>query len=271
MLRKKLVLLLIIFSVFILSCERRKINTSSKLPVDNPSYVIKDRLVVGLDDYFPPLGFRGNDNEIRGFEIDIVKEIAKRLNVDLILQPIHWDLKEYELNKGNIDIVWSGLSMDSERGRNMLLSEPYMSSKMVIVVRVDSVIKYKAGLKGKVIGVQTASSALKAIQSDRLSKETSQIVEYPNNIMAFGDLKDKIVDAVVVDEVFATYVIHKMDNDDFMILRESIGNNIYAVGFRKNDYKLRNKIMTTFNNMLKDGTAKKISDKWFGKDVFIKR
>lgn len=271
MLRKKLILLLIVFSVFILSCERRKINTSSKLPVDNPSYVIKDRLVVGLDDYFPPLGFRGKDNQIRGFEVDIVKEIAKRLNVDLILQPIHWEMKEFELKRGTIDVIWSGLSIDKERAENMLLSEPYMSSKMVIVVRVDSVIKYKAGLKGKVVGVQTASSALKAIQGDKLSKETSQVIEFPNNIMAFGDLKNKLIDAVIVDEVFANYVIHKMGNKDFMILRESIGNNVYAVGFRKNDYKLRNQIMSTFNSMIKDGTAEKISDKWFGKNVFMKR
>ncbi len=271
MLRKKLILLLVAFSVFILNCERRKINTNSKLPVDNPSYVLKDRLVVGLDDYFPPLGFRGKDNQIRGFEVDIVKEIAKRLNVDLILQPINWDLKEFELKRGTVDVIWSGLSLDKERGENMLLSEPYMSSKMVIVVRVDSVIKYKAGLKGKVIGVQTASSALKAMQSDKLSKETSQIVEYPNNIMAFGDLKDKVVDAVIVDEVFANYVVHEMGNKDFLILKESIGNNVYVVGFRKNDYKLRNKIMSTFNGMIKDGTAERISNTWFDKNVFMKR
>ena len=53
--------------------------------------------VLGLDDSFPPLGFRSDDNEIVGYDIDLAKEVAKRLGVDFRAQPIDWDAKEMEL------------------------------------------------------------------------------------------------------------------------------------------------------------------------------
>ena len=67
--------------------------------------------VLGLDDSFPPLGFRSDDNEIVGYDIDLGKEVAKRLGVDFRAQPIDWDAKEMELETGKIDCIWNGFTI----------------------------------------------------------------------------------------------------------------------------------------------------------------
>ena len=63
----------------------------------------QDAFVLGLDDSFPPMGFRNDANEIVGYDIDLAKEVAKRMGVDFVAQPIDWDAKEMELKTGKID------------------------------------------------------------------------------------------------------------------------------------------------------------------------
>ena len=58
----------------------------------------KGVFVLGLDDSFPPMGFRDEKGQIVGFDIDVAKEVCNRLGIDLKLQPINWDAKEQELN-----------------------------------------------------------------------------------------------------------------------------------------------------------------------------
>jgi len=267
---KKIIFLFpLVLIVFIFSCERNKIKTDSKLPVDNPSFTIKGRLIMGLDDAFPPMGFRSADNKIIGFDVDLAKEITKRLNIDLILQPIDWVSKEIELKTGSVDCVWNALSETHNRSESMLLSRPYFRSRMVIVVSPESVVKFKAGLKGKQIGVQSGSTAIKALQSDSIYKEISKMIEFENNILALNDLEAGRIDAVIVDEVLAKYIISKTKRN-FAILDENLGEEVYVIAFNKNNKKLKAKIESTFADMLKDGTAAEISKKWFGEDILLK-
>mgnify|MGYP003332953281 CR=1 FL=1 len=71
--------------------------------------------VLGLDDSFPPLGYRDDNNEIVGYDIDLAKEVAKRLGVEFKAQPIDWDAKEMELETGKIDCIWNGFTITEER------------------------------------------------------------------------------------------------------------------------------------------------------------
>lgn len=63
------------------------------------------KFILGLDDSFPPMGFRDENNEIVGFDIDCAKEVASRMGVELVIQPIAWDSKQMELDSGNIDCI----------------------------------------------------------------------------------------------------------------------------------------------------------------------
>lgn len=93
---------------------------------------VKDagRFVLGLDAEFPPMGFKNTETgEVIGFDIDVAKEACKRLGVEFVAQPINWDNKQMELDGGNIDCVWNGMSYTEERAKSMLVSKPYMKNE----------------------------------------------------------------------------------------------------------------------------------------------
>ncbi len=93
------------------------------------------KLVVGLDDSFPPMGFRDENNEIVGFDIDLAKEVGKRIGYEVVLQPIDWASKELELDTGNIDCIWNAFTITPERQETMLMTAPYLANNQVIVVK----------------------------------------------------------------------------------------------------------------------------------------
>ena len=168
----------------------------------------KGTLVLGLDDSFPPMGYRDEDNNIVGFDIDLATEVCKRLGVELVLQPIDWDSKELELNSGNIDCIWNGMSITDERIANMFIPMAYIANSPIIVVGDGSGIATKADLAGKVIGLQAGSSALDALQADTATYESAkEVVEYADNVAAYMDLKAGRIDALVVDSVVGYYII----------------------------------------------------------------
>ena len=65
------------------------------------------KIVVGLDDNFPPMGFKDENNEIVGFDIDLAKEAAKRLGREVEFKAIDWSSKEAELQSGRVDVLLS--------------------------------------------------------------------------------------------------------------------------------------------------------------------
>lgn len=169
----------------------------------------KGELVMGLDDGFPPMGFRDQDQEIKGYDIDLAKEVAKRMGVKLKLQPIDWDSKELELNGGKIDCIWNGMSITDERLAAMYFARPYINNKQIIIVPENSDIKTKSDLKGKIVGLQRGSSALNAVSADPIKSDIKEIVEHANNPQVYSDLKTGRLDAMVVDEVVGRYLLEK--------------------------------------------------------------
>ena len=145
------------------------VGCAKKSAEDNSLEELKSRgeFVLGLDDSFPPLGFRNEANEIVGYDIDLAGEVAKRLGVKLRCQPIDWTAKEQELATGNIDCIWNGFTMTAERLEAMSFTEPYLDNAQVVIVRGDSGIKTLADLAGKTIGLQAGSSAAGEIKHIR--------------------------------------------------------------------------------------------------------
>jgi len=177
---------------------------------DDSLQKILDRgtLILGLDDSFPPMGFRDENNEIVGFDIDLAKEVAKRLGVELVLQPIDWNSKEMELNSGNIDCIWNGMTINEERLGTMFIPKAYIANEQIIIVGDGSGIETKADLEGKIVGLQAGSSALEALESDTATYESvKEVVEYADNVAAYLDLKAGRIDALVVDSIVGYYII----------------------------------------------------------------
>ncbi len=226
----------------------------------------KGTLVLGLDDSFPPMGFRDENNNIVGFDIDVATEVANRMGVELKLQPIEWSTKEMELNTGSVDCLWNGLSIDDERKQAMDLSEPYMTNRMVLVVLNDSEYTDQASLAGKTIGVQNGSTAEKILEESDFAKTIGNTIGFKDNVTAFMDLETKGIDAIFMDEVVANYAITSQ-NKDFKVLEDGLTEEEYAVGFKKGNTALKNEVQKYIDEMKADGTMTQISEKWFGKDV----
>ena len=252
---------LMVGSVFFAGCAKK----------DDSLTKIKDSgvFVLGLDDAFPPMGFRDENNEIVGFDIDVAKEVAARMGVELKFQPIDWDSKVIELDSGNIDCIWNGLTITEERQDQMTFSLAYMKNRQVVVVRGDSDIQTLDDLTGKTLCLQAGSSAADALAGNEEFKNTlGQVVELSDNVTAFLELEGKTSDAILMDEIVAAYNI-KQNGQDFRILEESLADEEYGVGFRKADKALAAEVDKQLKAMAADGTLAKISDTWFGKDVTV--
>ncbi len=229
----------------------------------------KGEFVLGLDESFPPMGFRDENNNIVGYDVELAQEVANRLGVKLKLQPINWDTKEQELNTGNIDCIWNGFTITKERKENILFSDPYMNNQQVLVVLADSKFNTLADLKDKSVALQAASSAADALKSKADFKATlKEVVELKDNNLCLMDLKTGNVDAVAMDEIVARYYI-SMKSEKYRVLDEGLSGEEYGIGFRKTDVQLMTKVNDALKEMAKDGKIAEISNKWFSKDISI--
>ncbi|WP_276774162.1 amino acid ABC transporter substrate-binding protein [Ruminococcus champanellensis] len=228
----------------------------------------KATFTVGFDQDFPPFGYVDENGEFTGFDLELAKEAAKRMDMEIKLQPIDWDSKELELSSGSISCIWNGFTMNG-RENDYTWTESYMDNSQVFVVKSDSGIKTKADLAGKIVTAQTDSAALNALNGDDfkdLKASFKELLTCAQYNTAFMDLEAGAVDAVAMDIGVAKYQIEGKESK-FIILDEPIVKEQYAVGFYKGNTEMRDKVQKALDEMAADGTFKKISEKWFGYDV----
>lgn len=226
-----------------------------------------NKIVVGLDDSFPPMGFRDEQHNIVGFDIDMAREAFKRMGRSAEFKPIDWNSKEAELASKRIDVLWNGLTITEQRKAKIAFTAPYMENHQIIIVPAKSPIRNKAGLAGKVVGVQEGSTAVDAIERDAATRKTfREMKTFADNVTALMDLGVGRLDAVVLDEVVGRYYISKKPGE-YVVLTEDFGTEEYGVGLRKEDTALLSELQKALNDMKKDGASAKISTKWFGADV----
>lgn len=262
----------VLFSIVILSLIFMLTGCGNKSKGDTSLKDIKDKgeFVVGLDDSFPPMGFKNDKGEIVGFDIDLAKEVAKKMGVKVVFKPVQWDGVVLSLNNKDIDVIWNGLTITEKRKQQINFSKPYIENKQIIVVNNKSNIKSKKDLSSKTVGLQLGSSSETALESDKdVSKSLKELKKYSNNTEALMDLQAERVNAVVVDEVVGRYYISKKPNI-FKVLDENFGGESYGIGFRKTDNSFREAVDQALDECIKDGTADKISNKWFGKGILKK-
>jgi polar amino acid transport system substrate-binding protein len=163
------------------------------------------KIVVGLDDNFPPMGFRDAKGNLVGFDIDLAREAAKRLGAEVEFKPIDWNAKEAELGGKRVDVLWNGLTITEPRKEKIAFTTPYLENRQIVIVAANSPVKAKADLAGKVVGVQEGSSAVEAIDKDAAGKTLKELKKFGDNVTALMDLSTGRLDALVVDEVVGRY------------------------------------------------------------------
>ncbi|WP_053364994.1 amino acid ABC transporter substrate-binding protein [Bacillus sp. FJAT-27245] len=228
-----------------------------------------DTLVIGIDDKFAPMGFRDENNKLVGFDIDYAKAAAKEMGMKAKFQPIDWKTKESELSSGRIDLIWNGYTITDDRKKKVLFTKPYLENAQVVVTLANSNIKTLADLEGKVVGLQSLSSASDALDANPVKSKIKKVTEFADNVMALNDLKSGRLDAVVIDEVVINYYMTKQEGT-FKILDESLAPEQYGIGVKKGNEELRDKLQKALDKMNEDGTAAEVSKKWFGEDKVLK-
>ena len=225
------------------------------------------QFVVGFDSEFPPMGFVADDGSYVGFDLDLAAEVADRLGLEFVAQPIAWDSKDQELNSGNIDCIWNGFTI-SGREDQYAWTEAYMSNNQVVVVNADSGIASLADLAGAVVAVQKDSSGLAALEENAdLTSTFAELVQVDDYLNAMMELETGAVDAIVMDEIVARYQIQE-SGMNFTVLDETVASEEYGVGFALGNEALRDQVQAALEEMAADGTLAEISNEWFGEVYF---
>ena len=222
--------------------------------------------VVGFDADLPPMGFKAEDGSYTGFDLDLAKEVANRLGLEFVAQPILWDAKDMELDNGTIDCVWNGFTITG-REDQYTWTDPYMDNAQVFVVMADSGISSLADLAGKVVEVQVDSAAETALNDmTDLKASLGSVETTPNYNQAIMDLEMGAVDAVGMDSVVANYLLTQRGTDA-VILDDALSSEEYAVGFKLGNTELRDQVQAALEEMAAAGTMAEISEEWFGSDI----
>ena len=224
------------------------------------------KFIVGFDQDFPPYGYVGDTGEYTGFDLDLAKAVCDRKGWQYEAVPINWDAKDGMLNSGQITCIWNGFTIEG-REDSYAFTDAYMNNCNVVVVKADSDIKSLVDLAGKKVVVQTDSGAEKLLADPEgqaslaatfAGGKPETIGEYNT---AFMSLEQGTYDAIAVDEPVANF--HTADKKDtFRILDEKLNSEHYGVGFSKGDVDLAAEVESTLQELVKDGTVKKICDKY---------
>ena len=127
--RISLLAVALLASTFLIACGKKEEPAPAAAPAPAPAPAAATAIVIGLDDHFPPMGFRDDKNEIVGFDIDLAREAGKRLGLEVTFKPIDWSAKEAELSGKRIDVLWNGLTITEERKANILFTKPYLENR----------------------------------------------------------------------------------------------------------------------------------------------
>ena len=266
--KRRMIMAVMVFltmaGIVISGCARETVDNSW------PRIERTKKFVIGLDDTFVPMGFRQKNGQLAGYDIDLAKAVFKRYGIKADFQTIDWSMKETELKNQTIDLIWNGYSVTPERKAKVAFSNDYLINHQIVVTKTKSQINTLKDMKGKTLGVQTGSSG--AFDLDAQPKLLKNMIANKTPILydtfndAFIDLDAGRIQGILMDEVYARYYIaHKPDPASYHIIGDSFPPEQFAVGMRKSDHVLREKINAGLKALKADGTIAKLQKKWFGK------
>ncbi|KXT74062.1 Amino acid ABC transporter, amino acid-binding protein [Streptococcus sp. DD10] len=268
---KKLSLIIATFvsSLILVACGQSASNVSS----DNWSnYETNKTITIGFDNTFVPMGFEQKDGSYTGFDIDLATAVFEKYGITVKWQPIDWDMKESELNKGTIDLIWNGYSATDERREKVLFTDTYMKNEQVLVSKKTSTISSVKDMTDKKLGAQAGSSGYSDFEAnpDILKNQVAnqEATQYQTFNEALIDLQNDRIDALLIDRVYANYYLEQEGIlNDYNVFSAGFNTESFAVGARKADTTLVSKINEAFKELYKTGKFQEISQKWFGEDV----
>ena len=226
---------------------------------------------IGIDPTYPPMDSKQPDGTLSGFDVDLGKEICKRIQAHCV-----WVENEFSgmipaLQARKIDIVLSAMAMTAKRRQQIdFTSKLYKFKSRLIARKGASINETDSGLQGKHIGVQTGTQ-FETYANEHWRTHGADIVAYQNQEQVFADLINGRLDAALLGAVEAEYgFLKKPDGAAFAFAGAPLdmGDQGVGIGLRKDETALRDKINQAIAAMRADGTYQKIASQYFDFDPY---
>lgn len=230
----------------------------------------KGKVVVALSPEFAPFEYQtleNGKNTIVGSDVELAKDIAKELGVELELSPMSFENVLSSLQSGKADLAISGISKTEERSKVYDFSEPYYTAVNKVIVKKSDLDKYtsKDTLKSKSVGVQKGS-----VQETMAQKELtgSSLVSLNKNGNLITDLKSGQLDAVIFEEPIAKGYVEK--NPDLALADvtfDQASSDSYAVAMKKGSTELKEKVDQVVKKLKDEGKIEQYIQEAYDKSV----
>jgi polar amino acid transport system substrate-binding protein len=225
---------------------------------------IKDagKLIVGMTDY-EPMNYYDDDGTLIGFDTEYTQLVCKELGVEPEFLEINWDNKEIELDAGNVDCLWNGVTYNEERAKTMSFSAPYVNNNIVVVTRKADAEKYNTmeGLATAKIVAEKGSSA----DDDILAEDTLKDADYTpvdSLVNSLMEVAAGTADAAVVDSTMADALVGKEAYSDLVIVQGvSFAPELLAIAFRLGS-DLPAEVDKITKTLIEDGTLQALAEKY---------
>ena len=209
----------------------------------------EDVLVVGTNAAFPPFEYVGgvSGDEIRGFDIDIAKQIAKDAGKTLKIENMKFDSLIVALNSGKIDMIASGMTITAERLKSVNFSRPYYEATQVVITqKQDDSIHVLNDLKAKHAAVQLGTTG------DIMAKKyTGQVTAFNTGFEAIMELNNGKVDLVLIDSEPAANYLEK--NAHLKLVELKFDAEFYGFAISKESPELLQQVNATLAKMKTNG------------------
>ena len=219
-------------------------------------------LRVGTEPTFAPFEFqKEGSKEFDGFDMDLIRAIGKQLNMKVEILNMGFDALIPALNAGNIDVAVAGMSITPDRQKAVDMSDPYYVAGLVVVVNKDNeAVKSVNDLGNKGIAVQIGTTG-----AEKAAKVPgAKVKNFNTNAEVFLELKNKGVDAVIIDKPVAEYFLATGGGKDYAkIVGDTMEAESYGMSLKKNS-PLTKQINKALLDLKKNGEYDKLYTKWFG-------
>lgn len=214
-------------------------------------------LTVGSDIPYPPFE-QGKPPNYEGFDIELMEAIGEKIGRTPEFQDTSFETIFRDVQQGKFEAVISAATITEEREKAVDFSNPYYLSEQAVLVKEGSDIKSLEDLQGKTVAAQQGTTGLE------LAKEElgdSEIRPYPEGPDAVNALKSGTVEGVIIDAPVAQNAVEKSGGVE--IAEKVPTEETYGIAVGQGETELLEEINKGLEEVLDDGTYKKIYEKWF--------
>jgi ABC-type amino acid transport substrate-binding protein len=221
---------------------------------------MKEILKIGLDSVAPvPMHSNYNSAVFEGFEVDLMQEIATRLDLELHYEISLWKNILEKLYKGQLDMICSAVTMTPSRQRILEFSTPYLQFRLCAVVNKGVSMHNINSFNHKTIGIRIATEAENYIMTKFPSH---QIVHVNRNDELYDLLLKGEIDVLIDDSPIAGGFLQKYPSLQIGMFMPNTHSQ-YAIAMKKGDTLLRQRINEVLKQLKENGVYHQIYKKWF--------